>query len=98
MLACIARDPGVCQAELARQVMVTPQSVSESLAALQDGGWIARDKVEPGRAAKLRLTTEGRKLLQKPYPVLEASNQEFFALLTGGERTELARILQKIIG
>ena len=31
MLALLAHDPGLSQAELARRVMVTPQSMSESL-------------------------------------------------------------------
>jgi len=97
MLASLAHDPGISQAELARRVMVTPQSMSESLMRLIDAGLIDRGSVEPGRPAQLALTTAGRNLLLRAYPVVSAHQDEAFAALTTAERAELARILGKLM-
>jgi DNA-binding MarR family transcriptional regulator len=97
VLASLAADPGVSQAELARRVMVKPQSMSESLNRLIEAGLVARGKVEPGLAARLELTDKGRKLLTKAYPVIEDFNRDSFAALTSAERAEFARMLKKLI-
>jgi DNA-binding MarR family transcriptional regulator len=97
MLASLAHDPGISQAELARRVMVTPQSMSESLARLIAAGLIGRGSVERGRPAELALTPAGRKVLTRAYPVVSAHQSEAFAALTDAERTELARILGKLV-
>lgn len=95
MLATIAHDPGISQAELARRVMITPQSLSESIARLIDAGLIARATADPGRSAGLALTDGGRSLLSEAYPVVETFNRDSFAELTAAERAELARLLTK---
>lgn len=97
MLAELAHDPGISQGELARRVMVTPQSLSESLTRLIDAGLIGRGTVERGRPARLTLTGAGRDLLARAYPVVSAHQDEAFAALTGKERTDLARILGKLM-
>jgi DNA-binding MarR family transcriptional regulator len=97
VLATLAHDPGISQAELARRVLITPQSMSESLAGLVATGLIARGVMEPGRPARLELTDAGRELLAKAYPVVETFNRTGFAALTAAERAELARILRKLL-
>lgn len=98
MLASLAHDPGISQGELARRVMITPQSTSESLSRLIKAGLVSRGDAGPGRPAQLELTEDGRKLLAKAYPIVEAFNRECFSTLTETERTELARMLLKLIG
>jgi DNA-binding MarR family transcriptional regulator len=97
MLASLAHDPGISQAELARRVMITPQSLSESVNRLIGADLIVRGNTEPGKAAKLVLTDEGRKLLTRAYPIVEAFNRDSLAALTGTDRTDLARLLRKLI-
>lgn len=97
VLAWLARDPGLSQGELARRVMVTPQSMSESLAALLQSGYVDRDEPGPGRAAQLRLSAAGRRLLARAYPVIEATNRDSFAALSPAERSDLARLLHKLL-
>jgi DNA-binding MarR family transcriptional regulator len=97
MLACLAHDPGLSQGELARRVMITPQSVSESLSGLIDAGVIARTEAERGRSAQLALTAAGRKLLAKAYPIVEQCDRDSFAALTKADRSELARLLRKLV-
>lgn len=96
MLAVLARDPGISQNELARRIMITPQSVGESISALVQAGLVSRSEAEPGRPVRLKLLAAGRRLLKKAYPVVEAVNQESFAELTDSERRELLRLLHKI--
>ncbi|RZU53120.1 DNA-binding MarR family transcriptional regulator [Krasilnikovia cinnamomea] len=96
MLASLAHDPGISQAELARRVMVTPQSMSESLTRLIDDGLIARGSTEPGRPARLGLTEAGRRALERAYPVVSAHQEQAFAALTADEKAELARVLGKL--
>jgi len=97
MLAWLAKDPGLSQGALARLVMITPQSASESLKALVDAGLVARGEVAPGRPARLHLTASGRSLLTKAYPLVERANQESFAALTASERTHLGALLRKLL-
>lgn len=97
MLASLAHDPGISQAELARRVMITPQSLSESVTRLINAGLIARGNTEPGTTARLVLTDEGRKLLTHAYPIIEAFNHDSFAALTSTDRAHLARLLRKLI-
>jgi DNA-binding MarR family transcriptional regulator len=97
MLATLAHDPGISQGELARRVLVTPQSMSESLASLIAAGWVDRVDAAPGHPAQLRVSATGRRLLGRAYPVVEATNRDGFAALTSKERQELLRILGKLV-
>lgn len=97
MLAVLARDPGISQAELARRVMITPQSVSESINRLITADLVTRGIAEPGRPAQLLLTDAGRALLRHAYPVVEDFNRTSFSALTVRERKDLTRLLQTLI-
>lgn len=96
IMALLAHDPGLSQAEIGRRVMITPQSVGESLANLLESGWITRDAVEAGRAATPGLTPAGRRLLARAYPVVEAHQEKVFSVLTKTERSQLTRMLRKL--
>jgi DNA-binding MarR family transcriptional regulator len=97
ILALLAHDSTLSQGELARRVLITPQSMSESLASLEREGFIARGQPAPGRAMSLQLSAKGRKLLTLANPLVEDSNRESFAALTPKERATLARLLHKLL-
>jgi len=97
MLALVVRAPGISQAELARRVMITPQSASESLGALESQGLIARAPAEPGRASKLELTAQGKALLRRAYPVVENVQREIFRGLSKREQVLLGQLLRKVL-
>ena len=98
LLAVLAREPELSQGELARRVMVTPQSMSESIAGLLAAGLLRRDRPKRGWATKVALTAAGTALLRKAYPVVEASNRESFSGLTSNERKQLRHLLRKLLG
>jgi DNA-binding MarR family transcriptional regulator len=97
VLGLLARDPDLSQAELARRVLVTPQSMSESLTGLLRAGLVERDEVGSGQAGRVRLTGAGRELLSRAYPVVQATDGDNFGVLTAEERADLGRLLQKLL-
>lgn len=96
-LAIVAREPTLSQGELARRVMVTPQSMSESIAGLITAGLLARETPEPGRAARLALTAAGKALLRKAYPIVKAADEACFTSLSSSERERLGDLLGKLL-
>lgn len=97
MLAVLAHEPGISQAQLARRVLITPQSVSESLNRLIESDLVTRGAAEPGKPAQLMLTAAGHALLVNAYPVVEAFNRDSFSALTDRERGVMGRLLRKLI-
>lgn len=97
VLAILVREPASSQAELARRVLVTPQSMSEAIASLIDAGLLRRKESAPGRTAVLELTSAAKALLARAYPVVEESEREAFAVLTVAERKVLGRLLRKLV-
>lgn len=97
VLGLLARDPALSQAELARRVLVTPQSMGELLAGLLLNGLVERDVAGSGQPARVRITDAGRDLLTRAYPVVRATERDGFGSLTGAEREDLARLLHKLL-
>ena len=97
VLAWLDARPGLNANELARRVMVTPQSMSESLLALVDAGLVARAEApKPGKSIALGLTSKGKQILASAYPLVAESNEESFAVLSPSERKTLAKLLWKL--
>ncbi len=96
-LSLLVREPSLSQGELARRVMVTPQSMSDSIADLIAARLLARGTVEKGRPARLEVTRKGKALLAKAYPLVAAIEARSFKALTKGERTELGRLLTQVL-
>jgi DNA-binding MarR family transcriptional regulator len=97
VLGLLAGDPDLSQAELGRRVLVTPQSMSESVAGLVRAGLVERDEARSGQATRLRLTETGRELLRRAYPVVAATEQDGFGALSAAERDDLRRLLHKLL-
>ncbi len=95
MLAALTEESGISQGELARRLMVTPQSVSESVVNLVDIGLVVRGKIERGRPASLKLTANGKKVFAKANPAVDVWAKTQFAVLSKTERASFAQLLQK---
>jgi DNA-binding MarR family transcriptional regulator len=99
VLSLLEDDPGLSSAQLARLMLVTPQSMSESLALLLDAGLVERRaEPSPGRSVALDLTAAGRGLLKRAYPLVFAADAESFRALTENEKVQLGRLLRKLLG
>jgi DNA-binding MarR family transcriptional regulator len=98
VLAQLAIETEMTQADLARSVLVRPQSVAPLLDGLQDRGLIVRtgDRAR-GRRNPVRLTDAGRCALDAVRPVALSANDLSDVGLTPPESAELNRLLLKVI-
>lgn len=98
VLSLLVREPELSQGELARRVMITPQSMGESLTALLEARLLVREEGGPGLPSLHRVTASGQALLRRAYPVVERTNRDAFLTLTASEQRTFARLLQKVLG
>lgn len=64
VLIKLAAYPGISNADLARLTLLTPQSLSVTIANLERSGWVLRRPHEAhGRIQRIELTEEGKRLL-----------------------------------
>jgi DNA-binding MarR family transcriptional regulator len=77
MLSVLRRRPGLSNAQLARRTMVTPQSMLQILARLEERELVQRE-VDPAHKRILRgaLTPEGEELLARADPAVESIQEE----------------------
>jgi DNA-binding MarR family transcriptional regulator len=97
VLVQVVSDPGLSQAELARRVLVTPQSVGELLTSLERLGHITRRRGPRGTASVVRVTDSGRSALDRATPLVQAMNNPQALGLTPDEDTTLNALLHKVL-
>ena len=86
------------QADLARSVLVRPQSIAPLLDGLQERGLIRRTGHRArGRRNPVQITDDGRRALDAVWDIALATNDLSDAGLTAQESAELNRLLLKII-
>jgi DNA-binding MarR family transcriptional regulator len=90
----LSHSPGRSNAELARDVMVSPQAMNIVVRGLQDRGLVSRPaSVASGRSLPAELTREGRALLKRTDVGIRAAEQRVLAPLDERDRQDLRRIL-----
>lgn len=97
VLVALSRCPGISQGALARQILVTPQSIGEILTQMVTAGLI--DRTSPARrgvAISVRITPHGRTTLQQTYPLVEAINTPTALGLNHQEAHTLNELLQRV--
>ncbi len=98
VLGQLALEPGLIQSELARRVLVRPQSVGAVITYLADRDLVHR---EPGggrgRARIVTITDAGQDLLAKAIPRLVRFNSPETLGLRPGEAETLNTLLHKVI-
>lgn len=98
VLVQLSTRPGVSQAQLARAVLVTPQSIGELLASLERLGYVTRTPGRRGTATAVALTARGRDALGRATPLVTAMNAPAALGLTPEEDSTLNALLHKLIG
>lgn len=95
VLAHLVDDPGLGSGQLARLVMITPQSMGALLDGLEAAGLIARDRsAARGTRMATRLTSDGHAALDAAYAVAAGLAAEERAWLPADEAARLnARLL-----
>ena len=84
-------------AEIARAVLLRPQSVAPLLDGLEERGLISRSGARArGHRNPVTMTAEGRHVLAEAWAIALGANDLSDAELTDAESTELNRLLLKI--
>lgn len=98
VLAYLAIEPEMTQADLARAVLVRPQSVASLVDGLETKGLLRRAGGRArGRRNPVQLTDDGRRALSEVWDVALATNDLTEAGLEPSEAEELNRLLLKIL-
>jgi DNA-binding MarR family transcriptional regulator len=90
--------PGIDQLGLSKKVGIDRTTIGNVLLRLADRGLITRRADESDRRVKvLCITDEGSRLLDASEGSVQNSQDQFLAPLSGSEKTELIRLLGKIV-
>ena len=93
VLAHVGAAEGITQQELADSLVVSKGNVCQLLDKMEGRGWISR--VQEGRANRLFLTYEGRRLFEDVVPVHEADIAKRFSVLSEADQAQLHELLRK---
>src|SRR5215204_7258709 len=93
VLAHVGGAEGMTQQELADSLLVTKGNVCQLVDKLEDRGLISR--LHQGRANRLFLTDEGRRLFEQVVPAHEIAIAERFSVLSIEEQAWLYELLRK---
>jgi DNA-binding MarR family transcriptional regulator len=97
-LSVIARRDGLSNAQLARRTYITPQSMSQVIAALERDGLIERQPDPSHRKIlRARLTREGRRVLAECDRAVDALEQEMLAEVPAAARETLVAQLTSCV-
>lgn len=98
VLAYLRIAPEMTQADLARSILVRPQSIASLLDGLEERGMIRRTGERTrGRRNPVQITDQGQEVLTTVWDIALSANDLSDAGLTMTESIELNRLLLKII-
>ncbi|WP_432574309.1 MarR family winged helix-turn-helix transcriptional regulator [Kineococcus sp. SYSU DK005] len=98
VLSHLATGTAFTQAELARRVLVRPQSISGVLDGLVERGLVSRGaERSKGRRNPLALTPAGRDLLALVWPAVRGANEPGRLGVSAAEAAELNRVLLRMV-
>lgn len=95
----LSENPGWSNADLARAIDVTPQSMNTVLKALQDAGLVSRpDTVDSGRARPAQLSRSGVALLQQADVQAREAEERLLSGISARQRRDFFQTLRDIAG
>lgn len=95
----LRHDPEVSSAELARRVMLTPQSIGPLLARLERDGLVDREPTgPPGARIITHITEPGRQRLVEAMALAQAVEDDLVAGLLPAQRIALGQQLWDMLG
>ena len=98
VLALLAQHPSVSAGQLARLVLVTPQSMSELLASLDDLGLVIREApLGRGHPMGVTLSRAGKNVLRRAQPLVDALEARTTGDLSASEASRLNEQLHAIL-
>ncbi len=98
LLSQVSRQGGLSSAELARRLSVTPQSMNESIATLEQKRLVRRTEDRTNRRILLiGLTREGRRVLAACDKAVDTAEDDYFAALAPAKLAALRDLLAALL-
>lgn len=99
VLVYLAAAEQLTQAELARLVLVRPQSMSTVLEGMVSRGLLVRagDR-QRGRPSPLSLSEPGVRLLEAAWVAAQTADQQIFSALDAAQREQLNHTIHQVLG
>lgn len=98
-LGCMAKNKGICGAELARVYHLTPQTMNTILQNLEQHGMIRREPhPTQGTVLSVFLTDKGHERLAEATRRVEAVQERMLSVLSTSEREQLIELLERCMG
>jgi DNA-binding MarR family transcriptional regulator len=92
------RGPQMLQ-EIARHTMKDKSTVSSVVKRLEAAGYVTKEKVEgDARCVTIALTAKAKRVKASMRGISKKMNSRLFRGLSGGERNELFRLLERVSG
>jgi DNA-binding MarR family transcriptional regulator len=99
VLAAVARNEGLTQTGLVQATGIDRSTLADLVARMIAKGLLARERsAEDGRANAVRLTDQGRALLERATPNVRAADERILALLPKSKRDSFLKILASAAG
>ena len=97
LLAALGVNRKMMAKDLGAHSALDKMQVSRAVQRLEDAGYIQRHEDTDDRRSKvLQLTAAGRALYQKIWPLVVAREEYILSALEPGERSVLARVMEKV--
>lgn len=96
-LSVLAARPGLSNARLARRSLVTPQGMHKVMKSLESNGFVTRSS-SGGRKLDAFITDDGRAMLDRVEPLMDAVEADFLADLSAAERASFVDMLARVSG
>jgi DNA-binding MarR family transcriptional regulator len=98
VLNAIARKPLISSSALARMLGITPQSIKQSIIALENAGLIERSvSPDDNRVMAAQLTAKGWQVRDKQMQAIADMYSDVFTSLNGHEMNTLVRLMTKAV-
>ncbi len=98
LLSLVSREGGLSSAELARRTSVTPQSMNESVTALESKALIRRSEHRGNRRIlHLALTPQGRRLLASCERSVDQVERDLFGSLRGTSLDQFRVVMEELV-
>jgi len=98
ILSVIGRHDGLSSAELSRRFFVTPQTMNELIAGLEQRKLISKSPQPTNRRIlQLTLTDDGRAMVRASEAVADAIEQEIFGFLPSADYENLHALVQQVL-
>jgi DNA-binding MarR family transcriptional regulator len=97
-LSVLRARSGLSNAQLARRSYITPQTMSEVIAALEEKGLVEREP-DPGhrRILRIKVTAKGRRVMARCDAAVEAMEEAMLAELSQDDRDRLIASLRTCV-